>query len=108
MADRGPDGKFIKGHKASVGNRGGRPRRATEEKYLKALSDSVSIDDWKAIATKAIAQAKDGDKDARAWLGNYLIGKPTEYQVIDADLESETIGGLLADIRAALSDEDEQ
>ena len=105
MAERGPDGRFLPGNKAS--RNGGRPRRSTEEKYLKALSDSVSIDDWKAIATKAIAQAKDGDKDARAWLGNYLIGKPTEYQVIDADVESETVSDLLADIRAALSGDEQ-
>ena len=108
MADRGPDGKFLPGHRASVGNRGGRPRRSTEEKYLRALSDSVSLDDWRAIALRAVEQAMAGDKDARAWLGNYLIGKPTEYQVIDADVESDSVSDLLAEIHSALSGEDEQ
>lgn len=108
MADRGPDGRFLRGHKASVGNRGGRPRRSVEEKYLKALSDSVTLDDWRAIALRAVEQAIAGDKDARTWLGNYLIGRPTEYQVIDADIESDSVSDLLADIRAALSDGDEQ
>ena len=107
MADRGPDGRFIRGHKASVGNRGGRPRRSTEEKYLKTLSDSVTLDDWRAIALRAVEQAMAGDKDARAWLGNYLIGKPTEYQVIDADVESDSVSDLLADIHAALSGDEQ-
>lgn len=109
MADRSPDGKFRAGNRASVGNRGGgRARRATEEKYLKVLSESVSVDDWTAIALKAVAQAKAGNKDARHWLSGYLIGKPTEYQVIDADVESDDIGDLLAEIRSALSGDDGQ
>jgi hypothetical protein len=105
VAERGPDGKFLPGNKAA--RNGGRPRRSTEEKYLKALSDSVSLDDWKAIALKAVEQARAGDKDARTWLGNYLIGKPTEYQVIDADIESDSVTDLLADIRSALSGDEQ-
>jgi hypothetical protein len=106
VADRGPDGKFLPGNRAS--RNGGRPRRSTEEKYLKALSDSVTLDDWRAIALRAVEQARSGDDKARTWLGNYLIGKPTEYRVIDADIESDSVSDLLAEIHSALSGGDER
>lgn len=90
MNGRDEKGRFVKGHKNSAGNKGGtgRPRRSIEERYLKALSGSISISDWKEIVKKAVEQAKDGDKFARQWLADYLIGKPTQY--VNADIS----GGL--------------
>ena len=73
---RNEKGQFIKGH---TGNAKGRPKRKTEDKYLKALRDSVTLKDWKAISKKATEQAKRGDRAARQWLSDYLLGKPQQY-----------------------------
>jgi hypothetical protein len=40
------------------------------------LCEAVSLSDWKKIATQAVEQAKEGDHQARTWLGRYLIGEP--------------------------------
>lgn len=107
MAERGPDGRFLPGNKTSHkgGARGGRPRRETEEKYLKAMSETVSIDDWILITRVAVHKAKNGDRYARQWLSEYLIGKPTEYKIVDADVETAQVTTLLSEIRSALTDE---
>lgn len=83
---RNTRGQFVKGNTAGAGNRGGRPRRATEERYLRALSREVSLSDWVKIVRIAKELALMGDDKARAWLGNYLIGKPTEY--VQADVSA--------------------
>lgn len=49
-----------------------------EERYLKALTNRVTLKDWRLIVDKALEQALDGDDKARRWLGEYLIGKPAE------------------------------
>jgi hypothetical protein len=65
------------GGKFAAGNPGGpgRPRRAAERDYLLALTEAVSVDDWRAVVAKALDQAKAGDKSARQWLSDYLIGE---------------------------------
>lgn len=78
--ERDEKGRFAKGNKGGPG----RQNRSTEDKYLKALRDSVTIKDWKAISTKAIAQASKGDKAARQWLSDYLLGKPTQNVAIES------------------------
>jgi hypothetical protein len=50
--------------------------RRTEADYMAVLLDAVSLDDWRAVITKTVAAAKAGDTGARAWLAQYLIGKP--------------------------------
>ena len=78
---RNDKGQFVKGHS---GNAKGRPNRSTEDKYLKALRDSVTLKDWKAISEKATEQAKNGDKAARQWLSDYLLGKPTQNVTVES------------------------
>lgn len=48
----------------------------TEGDYMGVLLESVTLADWRAVVnnTKALAQA--GDAQARAWLAQYLMGKP--------------------------------
>lgn len=87
--DRDANGRFTKGHKLSVGNGGGRPKKSIEERYLRALSSRVSAADWKEIIDRAIADAKDGDYKARQWLSDYLIGKPV--QSVDMAASGEVI-----------------
>lgn len=50
--------------------------RRTEADYMAALLDAVPLDDWRAVITATVASAKAGDAGARAWLAQYLIGKP--------------------------------
>jgi hypothetical protein len=69
-AARQTNGRFAPGNPGGPG----RPSRAVERDYLRALNDAVSVDDWKAVVRAALAQAKEGDPVARAWLEKYLIG----------------------------------
>jgi hypothetical protein len=58
------------------GNPGGpgRPKRETERKYLRALIGCVPLKYWKLVVKKALADAAQGDAQARTWLSKYLIG----------------------------------
>lgn len=63
----------------------GRPTIRAETAYLRVMTDECTIDEWRAITRKAVAQAIDkGDWRARDWLTKYLIGpaiKAIETQV---------------------------
>jgi len=50
--------------------------RRTEADYMGALLDAVPLDDWRDVVNATVAAAKAGDAGARAWLAQYLIGKP--------------------------------
>lgn len=67
---RDANGQFAKGNPGGPG----RPPRATETDYLNALTEVVTLDDWRQIGARAVADAKTGDKAAREWLSKYLIG----------------------------------
>ena len=78
MAQRDINGRFVKGNTAAKGSGGGRPKRSVEDRYIKALSRSVTMEDWTKICDVAIARAKAGDAKARQWLSDYLMGKPIQ------------------------------
>jgi hypothetical protein len=50
--------------------------RRTETDYMSVLLDAVSLEDWREIVMATMAVAKTDDPSARAWLGQYLVGKP--------------------------------
>lgn len=50
--------------------------RRTEGDYMGVLLDTVTLEDWRAIVAGAMQAAKDGDPSARAFLAQYLVGKP--------------------------------
>ncbi len=50
--------------------------RRTEADYMGVLLDEVTLEDWRAVVGATVAAAKAGDASARAWLGQYLVGKP--------------------------------
>lgn len=50
--------------------------RRTEGDYLSVLLDSVTLDDWRDVVNNTLEAAKGGDDKARAWLAQYLMGKP--------------------------------
>ena len=80
MSDgRDEHGRFADGNPGGPG----RPRRAIEREYLAALGDAVTLDDWRDVVARAMADAKAGDRAARTWLGRYLVGDkpPTLLQL---------------------------
>lgn len=56
--------------------KGTTPHRRTESDYLGVLLDAVTLDEWREVVNGALQAAKEGDATARAWLTQYLIGKP--------------------------------
>lgn len=56
--------------------RGTAAHRRTEGDYMGVLLDTVTLEDWRGIVAGAMQAAKDGDPSARAWLAQYLVGKP--------------------------------
>ena len=76
---------------------GWRKPRAVEQRYAELFRDACTIDDWRKIVKKAVTQAKAGDKYARQWLGEYLIGKPApalDISTTDAALIAAAIAAL--------------
>jgi hypothetical protein len=72
--DRDPqNGRFLPGNPGGPG----RPGRTIEADYLAALSEAVPMEAWRAVVAKALEQAQNGNPKSRAWLGAYLIGRPT-------------------------------
>lgn len=53
-------------------------------------------EDWQAMIDKAIAQAKAGDKEARNWLGRYVLPDRDLRRL--AGIPTLTVDDLLADI----------
>lgn len=49
-------------------------RTRTERDYLRAVVDAISTDDISDVVAEVLRQAKAGDKDARDWLGKYVLG----------------------------------
>ena len=86
MKQRESNGQFAKGNSASPG----RSKRTTETAYLKAMSDTVPIEDWKVICEKAITDAKAGDWRARQWLSEYLLR--TDLSL--TDIAAQEIAGI--------------
>ena len=50
--------------------------RRTEGDYMSTLLDTVTLDDWQEVVSSTLSAAKQGDAQARAWLAQYLVGKP--------------------------------
>ena len=50
--------------------------RRTEGDYMSVLLDTVTLADWQDVVAGALQAAKEGDSSARAWLAQYLVGKP--------------------------------
>lgn len=59
--------ELIQGHAA---------HRRTEGDYMGALLDTVTVEDWRDVVRGALGAAKAGDPQARAWLAQYLMGRP--------------------------------
>lgn len=56
--------------------RGQAAHRRTEGDYMGVLLEAVTLDDWRDVVNSAKTLAQAGDPQARAWLAQYLMGKP--------------------------------
>ena len=56
--------------------KGNANHRRTEGDYMSTLLETVTLDDWQDVVNNALTAAKNGDAQARAWLAQYLVGKP--------------------------------
>jgi hypothetical protein len=63
-------------HKKQSFIKGQFTHRRTETDYMGVLLDAVPLEDWRNVVVATVAAAKAGDPSARAWLGQYLVGKP--------------------------------
>lgn len=79
VTDRNNKGQFVEGNKAGKG----RPSRAIELDYLRTLSDTVTLDDWRGICSKAVEDAKAGNPKARDWVTKYIMGGDTSTSLMD-------------------------
>lgn len=95
MSDRDSRGRFVKGYKGGPGRR---PRSA-ESEYLKITTGRVSGDKWKSVVTKALNEAQQGDKYARKWLSDILIGRPSTPALV-AGVDTDLIERLILALRA--------
>jgi hypothetical protein len=78
MAQEGRDerGRFAKGHRLSVGNKGGRPPRSVEEEYCAAFNRACTVNDYEDIVRALVRKAKKGDLGAIRALQPYAQGLP--------------------------------
>jgi hypothetical protein len=87
-AGRDAAGRFTRGNAGGPG----RPRRGPERSYLDATAEIVTIEEWKEVVKKALADAKAGNARARTWLTDVLLGPNPlmDQQLLDAyyDLEA--------------------
>ena len=79
-------GKFTKGHRISVGNKGNRTMTRAKELH-RVLYNAVGTASLKKIIEKMIEQAKKGDKDARKECFDRLWGKAQQNLVIGGNQE---------------------
>ena len=51
------------------------------------MQQVVTVKDWRTVVLVALSHAKAGDKAAREWLANYLLGRPDQYTKLDVDAD---------------------
>lgn len=95
VAQRDDRGRFVPGHPGGPG----RPKRETEGEYLKTLQEVVTVDAWRLIVERAVADAIEGDPKARSWIGNYLLGLPSQRLEVDHQGDSDKQPITLAFLR---------
>lgn len=78
-------GRFAKGNKLG----GGQPYAKQIAAFRSAIYNAVTVADMEEIITKAVEQAKGGDRFAREFLCDRLIGKAV--QPIEADVTTSAL-----------------
>ena len=91
--DRNANGTFAPGNPGGPG----RPPRQTERQFLHMILAECPPETWREIIRKTVEDAKRGDKNAREWLGRYLLRTGTfSYNL--ADLAKDYAPGLTPNV----------
>lgn len=94
MAERTTNGQFAKGNQAAKGHDGsnaGRPSRAVEEAYLRAVKEAMPTKEWLKCLRVYAARAQSGDRYALRFFADYLLGKPLERRELTG-LDGQPLG----------------
>lgn len=95
---RGDKGRFVKGTQPGGGP--GRPPRQVEADYLAAMKEEITPDHWRAICRRAGIDAIKGNGYARAWISDYLMGKPPQILNIQG-ADAKLMADVLEEMKAA-------
>lgn len=100
-----PDGKFAKGHKLARGN-----KYAEKSARYKALAyKCVTKDDFQQVIAKALEQAKTGDRHARQWIGDLVLGKsPINVAAMIGTFDATAIAARIDQIFGSEEQEEEK
>ena len=94
--DRLANGRFAKGNRVSVGNKGGRPKRSTEDAYLAAIRNALPPGLVQELLTEAVGTWRNKPETrARGELLKlltlalgYAVGKPIERVVTKTERDA--------------------
>jgi hypothetical protein len=78
-------GLFKKGNPGGPG----RPKIVGRAKYREVVELQCTLEVWAEIVKVAVKDALDGDRHARRWLGDYLVGAPATAPVPEQNEEGE-------------------
>lgn len=78
MSNLGDDDLDLPQEQTAVRHSGDIEKTLRQVDYLKSMAQCVSLDDWREVVQRALKDAMDGDRYARKWLGDYLVGKPIQ------------------------------
>jgi hypothetical protein len=65
--------------------------RIANENFKQLIKMRVGVEDFLEIVDKAVEQAKGGNWRARAWLSDYMIGRPAQVIDVQSDQEMRVI-----------------
>ena len=107
--NRRRDGTFAPGNNASLGISVGKGQSAQEakrrkNKYSAAIEECVTREDMHEVAIRALEDAKGGDRWARDWITDYLIGRPVK-RVEQVEGEKDPLSLLLGEFKDNGADE---
>jgi hypothetical protein len=98
--NRDGNGRFAKGQS---GNPGGRPKKARGERYYEITQAACTFKEWREIIRCAVEQAKDGDRSARKFLADYLLGPPPQEHLF-GNLPGESFSHIVEIVEVKLSE----
>lgn len=90
---RTPSGQFAAGNSGGPG----RPRRATEHRYVQGVIEGVPPERWAKIVERAASDAEQGCAVARMWLTRILCGitPPTPRELAEMEAAGQSIDAMV-------------
>jgi hypothetical protein len=87
---RDSHGRFSQG----CSPRPGRPAKSKQANSFNHLAGMVSAEDWQAIVSQAVVQARNGDAAAREWLSRFLPPTPPARPAKEGGFTQEQLEAL--------------